>query len=87
MKFIFAENLDLVDPNYDFLKDRSSHAREPYWDDVYPHEILGFAPYDGLLVSKAIVGGYNVKGFYSESQSLRFKLEGARKFLRFEDKL
>ena len=86
MKFIFAENLDLVDPNYDFIKDRSSPAREPYWDDVYTHEILGFAPYDGLLVSKAIVGGYNVKGFYSESQSLRFKLEGARKFLRFEEK-
>ena len=85
MKFIFAENLDLVDPNYDFIKDRSSPAREPYWDDVYTHEILGFAPYDGLLVSKAIVGGHNVKGKYNESQSLRFKLEGARKFLRFEE--
>ncbi len=85
MKFIFAENMDLVDPNYDFIKDRSSPAREPYWDDVYPHEILGFAPYDGLLVSKAIVGGHNTKGKYNESQSLRFKLEGARKFLRFEE--
>ena len=85
MKFIFAENMDLVDPNYDFIKDRSSPAREPYWDDVYPHEILGFAPYDGLLVSKAIVGGHNTIGIYNESQSLRFKLEGDRKFLMFEE--
>ena len=37
MKFIFAENMDLVDPNFDFVKDRSSAAREPYWDDVYTH--------------------------------------------------
>ncbi len=86
MKFIFAENLDMVDPNYDFIKDRSSPSREPYWDDLYPHEILGHAPYDGLLVSKAIVGGHTGRGKYSESQSLRFKLEGARKFLRFEEK-
>ena len=58
MKFIFAENMDLVDPNFDFAKDRSSSSREPYWDDVYPHQLLGYAPYNGLLVSRAIVGGH-----------------------------
>ena len=47
MKFVFAENMDLVDPDYDFVKDRSSPEREPYWDDMYAHEMLGYAPYDG----------------------------------------
>ena len=35
--------MDFVDPNYDFIKDKSSPEREPYWDDQYPHEILGYA--------------------------------------------
>ena len=86
IKFIFADNLDLVDPNYDFIKDKSSPEREPYWDDCYPHELLGYAPYDGMLVSKAIVGGYVRSGKYSESQAMRFKRIGARSFLRFEEK-
>ena len=54
MKFVFAENMDLVDPDYDFVKDRSSPEREPYWDDMYTLEMLGYAPYDGLLVSKGL---------------------------------
>jgi hypothetical protein len=85
MKFIFAENMDLVDPNFDFIKDRSSSSREPYWDDVYPHQLLGYAPYNGLLVSRAIVGGHVKSGKYNESQAMRFRREGARKFLRFEE--
>lgn len=87
MKFIFADSLDYVDPCYDFTTDRSPSDREPYWDDVFPHELLGYAPYDGLLVSRAIVGGYMGSGKYSESQSMRFRRVGAREFLRFhEDK-
>ena len=39
MKFIYADSLDFVDPNYDFLTDRSPVSREMYWDDLYPHEI------------------------------------------------
>lgn len=78
--------MDLVDPNYDFLKDRSSPERERYWDENYPHELLGYAPYDGLLVSKAIVGGHIRSGKYTESQAMRFKRIGARSFLRFEEK-
>lgn len=85
MKFIFAENMDLVDPKFDFVKDRSSSSREPYWDDVYPHQLLGYAPYNGLLVSRAIVGGHVKAGKYNESQAMRFRREGARKFLRFEE--
>ena len=78
--------MDMVDPDFDFIRDRSSPSREPYWDDEYAHQILGYAPYDGLLVSKAVVGGHVKTGKYNEGQAMRFKREGARKFLRFEEK-
>lgn len=84
MKFIFADSLDLVDPNFNFLSDRHSSTRRPYWDDVYPHEIFGYAPYDGILVSRGIVGDHKVRGKYTEPQALRFRREGVRKFLRLE---
>ncbi|MBI05805.1 MAG: hypothetical protein CMM54_02365 [Rhodospirillaceae bacterium] len=85
MKFIFADSLDYVDPNYDFLTDRSPPEREIYWDDVFPHELLGYAPYDGILVSRGIVGGM-FSGKYSESQAMRFRRVGAREFLRYHEK-
>ena len=78
MKFIFADNLDYVDPRYDFLEDRSPADRETYWDDQYPHEILGFAPYDGILISRAVVGGHQLSGKYTESQAMRLRRVGAR---------
>lgn len=83
MKFIFADCLDYVDPNYDFETDSSPSDRKPYWDDQFPHQIMGKAPYDGLLVSRAIVGDHLYKGKYTESQSMRFRRVGAREFLRF----
>jgi hypothetical protein len=82
MKFIFADSMDLVDPGYDFIRDRNAVKRVPYWDDVYPHQLLGRAPYDGILVSRGIVGGAAVAGKYSEAQAMRFRREGARAFLR-----
>lgn len=84
MKFIFADSLDYVDPAFDFIADRSPADRQPYWDDAYPHEILGYAPYDGVLVSRGIIGDHRVKGKYTASQARRFHLVGARKFLRLD---
>lgn len=84
MNFIFADSLDYVDPAFDFVADRSTADRQPYWDDAYPHEILGYAPYDGVLVSRGIVGDYRIKGKYTASQARRFGLVGARKFLRLD---
>lgn len=84
MKFIFADSLDYVDPRYDFAQDRNHPDREAYWTDQFPHEILGYAPYDGILVSRGIVGGAKVKGKYSESQAMRFRIVGARTFLRLD---
>ncbi len=84
MKFIFADSLDMVDPEYDFLRDRNGASRSPYWDDLYPHEILDEAPYDGILVSRGIVGGSAVTGKYTTAQATRFRRVGARRFLRLE---
>ncbi|MDQ2102180.1 tRNA-guanine transglycosylase DpdA [Azospirillum isscasi] len=84
MRFIFADSLDMVDPGYDFLADRNAPGRKPYWDDVYPHEIMGAPPYNGILVSRGIVGDHRVKGKYTESQAMRFRRVGARAFLRLD---
>lgn len=85
MKFVFADSLDFVDPRYDFIEDRSPPDREYYWDDQYPHELLKKAPYDGILVSRAIVGSSSVGGKYTDSQAMRFRRVGAREFLRFPE--
>lgn len=84
MKFIFADSLDVVDPNYDFIADRNGPGRKVHWDDVYPHEILRYAPYDGILVSRATVGGRGIKGKYTDAQAMRFQRLGARVFLRLD---
>lgn len=83
MKFIFADSQDYVDPRYDFLNDLTWEGRQPYWDDQYPHEILGYAPYDGVLISRAVVGSPGLTGRYSEAQAMRLRRVGAREFLRF----
>lgn len=80
MKFIFSDCLDYVDPAYDFIQDRSAPERKPYWDDEFPHQIMKAPPYDGILVSRAIV-----EDKYTESQAMRFRREGARAFLRFNE--
>lgn len=84
MRFIFADSLDFVDPGYDFIADRNSPGRRPYWDDAYPHEMLDRVPYHGVLVSRGIIGDGSVKGKYSDSQVMRFKRVGARAFLRLD---
>lgn len=84
MRFIYADSMDFVDPGYDFLADRHAEGRSAYWDDQYPHEILGYAPYDGVLVSRGIVGDHRVTGKYSEAQAMRFRRVGVRAFLRLD---
>lgn len=86
MKFIYADAMDVIDPLYDFLKDRNADTRIVHLDDEYPHEFLKRAPYDGILVSRGIVGDIYHQGKYSGSQMMRFHREGARKFLRYPEK-
>jgi hypothetical protein len=43
---------------------------------------MGYAPYDGVLVSRGIVGDHRVSGKYTEAQAMRFRRVGAPEFLR-----
>lgn len=83
MKFLYSDSLDFVDPEFDFIADRGAKRRRAHADDDFPHEHLESAPYDGLLVSRAIVGDAKSTGKYSEAQAMRFRREGARAFLRY----
>lgn len=82
MKYIFADATDQVDPGYDFLRDQFSKGRKLYWTDVYPHEMFKTPPYDGILISRGIVGCSKRKGKYTDAQAIRLRREGAREFLR-----
>lgn len=84
MKFIFADSLDMIDPKFDFVSDRMSVDRESYWGDVYPHEYFPRLPYDGVLVSRGIVGDDRFPGKYPGDLMMRFRRVGAREFLRLK---
>jgi DGQHR domain-containing protein len=83
MKYFFAENCDMIDPGYDFIKDETQPNRVVHTSDEYPHEHFETPPYDGLLVSKAIVGGDGFSGKYTPGQRYRLLREGIRKYLRY----
>jgi hypothetical protein len=87
MKFLYSDTQDYVDPNYDFIEDRNAPGRKRYWDDMYAHEIMSSAPYDGLLVSmsglRQAEGVATSKVRYSTAEEQRFLRDGARKFLRY----
>lgn len=85
MRFVFADSMDYVDPAYDFVTDRNGKNRSVQKDDEYPHEFLESAPYDGILVSRGIVGDVFRNGKYTIAQAMRFRREGARKFLRYDE--
>ncbi len=84
MKYIFADSIDVIDPRYDFATDTLTRGRQLQWDEHYPHEAMSPPPYDGVLVSHAIVGDYRRPGKYSPPQAMRFRRVGARKFLRLD---
>jgi hypothetical protein len=86
MKFIFADSLDTIDPKYNFLEDRFNPKREVYWDDLYPHQVLKRSPYDGILISRAVIGRPGASGQYNQVLAMRFRRVGARAFLRFSEK-
>lgn len=83
MKFLFSDSLDFVDPDYDFSRDQNVAGRRAHENDQYPHEHLDTAPYDGILISRSIVGDEHFVGKYSQAQCLRLSREGARRFLRY----
>lgn len=83
MKFFFPDSQDLVDPSFDFSRERRSIDRIRQRDDLYAHEVFSAPAFDGFLVSKGIVDGYGgVGGRYSIAQRQRLLRLGAPEFLR-----
>jgi queuine/archaeosine tRNA-ribosyltransferase len=83
MKFFFPDSQDLVDPSFDFVNETRNETRIRQRDDCYAHEVFQKPPYDGMLVSKAIVEGTGGSvGRYTLSQQRRFISEGVREFMR-----
>jgi hypothetical protein len=78
--------MDFVDPTFDFVTERRNEDRVRQRDDQYPHEVFASPPYDGMLVSKAIVDGTasGTSGKYSMGQRRRLLSEGVRDFLRLD---
>jgi hypothetical protein len=86
MKFFFPDAHDLVDPSFDFTTERRTFAGSRQQSQLYAHEILDKPPYDGMLLSKAMIDPHsNTRSVrYSFAQVQRLKRVGAREFLRLE---
>ncbi|MGQ0507883.1 MAG: tRNA-guanine transglycosylase DpdA, partial [Myxococcaceae bacterium] len=81
MKYFFPDSQDLVDPSFDFTRERRSIDRLRQRDDLYAHEVFATPAFDGLLVSKGIVDGYGAStSRYSIAQRQRLLRLGARAF-------
>ena len=84
MKFFFPDSHDLVDPSFDFRTERRRFAGSRQQAQLYAHEVFSEPPYDGMLISKAIIDGRSKSARYSFSQRQRLKRVGAREFLRLD---
>lgn len=83
MKFFFPDSHDLVDPSFDFETEERSPTRIRHQHDLYAHEVLTSPPYNGILLSKAIVDGTSQgAGKYTAPQRLRLFRSGIRSFFR-----
>jgi hypothetical protein len=81
MRFFFPDSQDLVDPSFDFVTEERSIHRVRQRDDQYPHEALYKAPYDGVLLSRAIVVE---NGRFTMGQRQRLSRRGVRSFFRLD---
>jgi len=81
MQYYFPDSQDLVDPSFDFVEETRGITRLRQRDDCYPHEMFLNPPYDGMLISRAIV-----EERYTLAQKHRLLRLGAREFLRIADK-
>jgi hypothetical protein len=86
MKFFFPDSQDQIDPSFDFDTEERSVLRVRQRDDLYVHEALGEAVFNGLLVSKAIVDGVpGSAGKYTLAQRHRLYRDGVRTFFRLDN--
>jgi hypothetical protein len=86
--FFFPDSQDLVDPSFDFQTEQRSETRVRQRDDLYPHEVFASPPYDGILVSKAIVDGTGGESSsrYTLAQRHRLLRDGVRRFFRIGER-
>lgn len=86
MKFFFPDSHDLVNPAFDFVTEKKTYSGSRQQTYCYAHEVLTDPPYDGMLLSKAIVDPLdNSKSVrYNFTQVQRLKRLGAREFLRLD---
>jgi hypothetical protein len=85
MKFFFPDSQDQIDREFDFLTEEKAVFRVRQRDDLYAHEALHVPPFDGLLVSKAIVDGTaGGTGKYTVAQRHRLYRQQARQFFRLD---
>jgi len=82
MKFFFPDSQDQVDPSFNFETEQRSGLRLRHRDDHYAHEEFKATPFDGILLSMAMVES----GRYTLPQKHRLHREGIRQFFRLEDK-
>lgn len=88
MKFYFPDSQDQIYPRYDFINDEYPDERVRQRDDLYAHQAVKPAPYDGILVSKAIVDGSVAgAGKYSAPQRVRLYRDGVKKFFGLPDQM
>lgn len=88
MKFFFPDAQDFIDPGFDFEQETYTAGRVRQRDDRYAHEFFPEAPYDGMLVSKAIVDGMggDEEKKYTDAQRHRLLRVGAREFFRLGER-
>ena len=84
MKFYFPDSHDLVDPSFDFDTERRTYNGSRQRSQQYAHEALATPPYDGMLLSKAVVDGRNKNTRYNFAQVRSLMDNGVHKFLRIE---
>lgn len=82
MKFFFPDSQDQVDPSFNFDTEQRSALRLRHRDDHYAHEEFKTTPYNGILLSMAMVES----GRYTLAQKHRLRRMGIRQFFRLEDK-
>jgi queuine/archaeosine tRNA-ribosyltransferase len=88
MKFFFPDSQDFIDPGFDFEREAYTPGRVRQRDDCYAHEFFPEPPYDGLLVSRAIVAakGGDEEKKYTDAQRHRLLRVGVREFFRLGDR-
>ncbi len=82
MKFFFPDSQDQVDPSFNFETEERSELRLIHRDDHYAHEEFARTPFDGILLSMAMIE----HGRYTLPQKHRLYRSGIRRFFRLEDK-